>query len=576
MYPATIFNWHDNSEILTETSQNTVIDDAPLFMQVFSADKGTEDLIEISGNDFSAMYGTMSFARHGQSAIQAKAIIDAGGKLYAKRVVANDSTLANVIICANVSKDEDKVKVKWTSQSISNCKTYEDVVKKAMELYVENSVYPLFVFTDNGRGVSSKAVRLNPDYSISKNIGSMLYTLAVYEGSTITEQTTISVDPTMIYANTAYHLDKYTTVQISGLVDEAVFENYLKYMADNMSMEIEDIRGYDLVYGYTNTGSTIENFELDEESVDLDSDIGIPLAEGSNGEFGDSPVNTEPWATAICDVFNGNFSDDVWDVDQHKISVVFDANYPMKVKDAIFDFVSFRKDCVFFRDYGVGLKTFLEISAMNAKFKDRRNYFTADFFTSYLIKDPDTKKNIEVTMLYDMAICMVNHIAQAPYAPIAGTANGFILKNAIKGTINFTPINTMKANYKDAVDQLRVNYALFQDDQCVSQDTWTCQDAYTQLSFINNVIGIQRVLRAVRTACPKQRFQIQTTNDLNNYAKGINEVLSNFSTNFSTLEMVYTQDKLKARQKIFYASIKFAFLGWVKTEIFDVYAINND
>ena len=75
MYPATIFNWHDNSAI-TEENQTVAIDDSPLFMQVFSADKGTEDLVEISGSDFDAMYGTMSFDRHGQSAIQAKNIID--------------------------------------------------------------------------------------------------------------------------------------------------------------------------------------------------------------------------------------------------------------------------------------------------------------------------------------------------------------------------------------------------------------------------------------------------------------------------------------------------------------------
>ena len=102
MYPATIFNWHDNSAI-TEENQTVVIDDSPLFMQVFSADKGTEDLVEISGSDFDAMYGTMSFDRHGQSAIQAKNIIDAGGRLFAKRVVAPDSTLANVVLSANVS-----------------------------------------------------------------------------------------------------------------------------------------------------------------------------------------------------------------------------------------------------------------------------------------------------------------------------------------------------------------------------------------------------------------------------------------------------------------------------------------
>ena len=63
MYPATIFNWHDNSFINTGEASG-LMDDAPLFMQVFSADKGTEDYVEIYGKDFDAMYGKLSFEKH--------------------------------------------------------------------------------------------------------------------------------------------------------------------------------------------------------------------------------------------------------------------------------------------------------------------------------------------------------------------------------------------------------------------------------------------------------------------------------------------------------------------------------
>ena len=133
MYPATIFNWHDLSEIRTDVVPEN-LDDAPLFMQVFSCDKGTEELIEISGNDFANMYGTMSFDRHGQSAIQAQNIINNGGRLLAKRVVANDSLLANVVIVANVTANSGQVTVKWTSQSISGCKSFKEVKEAALAL----------------------------------------------------------------------------------------------------------------------------------------------------------------------------------------------------------------------------------------------------------------------------------------------------------------------------------------------------------------------------------------------------------------------------------------------------------
>ena len=590
MYPATIFNWHDNSAI-TEENQTVVIDDSPLFMQVFSADKGTEDLVEISGPDFDAMYGTMSFDRHGQSAIQAKNIIDAGGRLFAKRVVAPDSTLANVVLSANVSEDSTTggVKVKWTAESISGCKNFAEVKKAALELLdVSAGKYPLIIYADNGRGVSGKSVRLTPDYATSKTIGKTFYTLTVYEGTSVTESTTISFDPTVIYASNAYRLDEYATTQITGVVDDNIFELYVEAIADHIvDIDVATLRTYDLVYGYTNRGSSIDKFTLDDESVDLDAVTGVEMKEGTNGAFGDAPVNTSAWEQAICDVFSGAFSTEIYDVDQHKIAAICDANYPRSVKKEIFKLVNFREDMVYFRDFGVGLNTFLAIKGAYNQFAEsvdlengksfatERSCFVADYSTSYQIKDPNTHRNIEVTMMYDFAACLVSHIANNPYAPLAGTANGFILENAIKGTVNFVPVNTPAVNQKDAMDEIKVNYAIFEDDACVVQTTYTSQEEYTQLSFANNVIGIQRVLRAVRTACPKQRYSLSTGKDLQTYATAVNNVLANYVTNFDVLNFVYTEDKLKVSQKIFYASIEFAFQNWAQTEIFDVYAINN-
>jgi predicted RNA binding protein with dsRBD fold (UPF0201 family) len=585
MYPGTIFNWHDNSGFdISATSGSN--DSAPLLMQVFSSDKGTEDLIEISGSDFDAMYGTMSFSRHGQSAIQAKAIIDAGGRLLAKRVVASDSTLANVVLCAKVTSitsgegDEEEtsgVKVTWESKSIENCKSFDQVLSAAKALLdINNGVYPIFVYTDNGRGVSGKAVRLTPDYATSKTIGSTFYTLNVYEGSNVIEQITITVDPDIIYNNVAYGLDELSNIQISGKVIEGAYTSYVEKLADELAIDASVLTNYDLVYGYTNKGTKLEGFELDPAGVDLDAEIGIALTSGTNGSFGTSPVNTTAWTNAIKEVFENTTGDydAVYDVDRYKIAAICDANYPDTVKNAIFDFVEFRQDCVFLRDYGIGLTTFAAINSRYIDFREKRNYFTADYSTSYMIADPQTKKAIEVTCTYDIAQLLVNHIENNPYAPLAGVSNGFILKNAIKGTISFIPVRTPKSNQKEAMDDIRVNYAIFEDNDCVVQSNYTCQEANTQLSYLCNVVAIQRVLRAVRSACPRQRYSLSTSTDLQSYAAAVNSVLSNYTSNFATLRFSYTQDDLRASQKIFYAAIEFAFLGWAQTEIFEIYAIN--
>lgn len=575
MYPGTIFNWHDNSGFEV-VSTSTVNPSAPLLMQVFSADKGTEDLIEISGSDFDAMYGTMNFDRHGQAAIQAKNIIDAGGRLLAKRVVAEDSTLANVVLIANVTPGNTGVSVTWEARSFTGCKTFDEVKAAAAELLSEGR-YPLFVYTDNGRGVSGKAVRLTPDYATSRTVGKMFYNLRVYEGTTITETKVVSVDPTVNYGGVAYRLDKYTNIQISGEVLPDAFEAYAQKLADELAIDLATIRNYDLVYGYNCKGEAIQGFVVDPQSVDLDADNGVALAEGDNGEFGVAPVGTDALADAIAEVFNNTNEDhdEVYDVDQYKIAAICDANYPDVVKTAIFNWVTFRKDCFYFRDFNLGLKTFAEIYARYNDFVEERNYFVADYSTSYNITDPVSKKIIEVTMMYDFATILVRHLEDNPFAPLAGTANGFVLPSAIKGTINFVPVNTPKSNQKQAMDDIRVNYAIFEDNQCVVQSCYTSQMADTQLSWSCSVLGIQRVLRAVRTACPRQRYSLSTNADLQNYASAVNNVLSNYVDNFATLNFKYTQDDLRTKQKIFYASIEFAFLGWAQTEIFDIYAINN-
>ena len=104
MYPGTIFNWHDQSVI--QTTGTVSLDNAPLFLTASSFDKGPEDLRVVRGQSFFDLYGNNpSFAKHGQPAIQAANIINAGGALLIKRLVANDATLANTILVATVTSN---------------------------------------------------------------------------------------------------------------------------------------------------------------------------------------------------------------------------------------------------------------------------------------------------------------------------------------------------------------------------------------------------------------------------------------------------------------------------------------
>lgn len=99
--PGTTINWIEQASS-ANTVEDTII--RPLFLQLFTSDKGPEGLTTIHGTDFFKMYGAApSFKKHGQPLIQAANIIKAGGELLCKRIVAEDATLANLIVVAKVS-----------------------------------------------------------------------------------------------------------------------------------------------------------------------------------------------------------------------------------------------------------------------------------------------------------------------------------------------------------------------------------------------------------------------------------------------------------------------------------------
>lgn len=654
MYPGSSFKYHDESYYNTAppVDLGTI---APLFMTAMAADKGTEDLIEIIGEDFNRMYGATNFSKYGQVSIQAQNLIDNGAALFVKRLVADDAELANVIITATVNSVQKTVQrrddsgrplyytdstetattttvtaypvkdpvyvdadgnetteatdtpkmiasIKWDAQSIEGANgSYKeacDVVDLAAKNLSSDNVFVLLPIKDNGRGASTKSVRFLPDYTTSKGMNTMLYTFTVYDNNIKTDdEHSVSLDPDVVYNGDAYRIDKRTNTQIFTQIDEAEYARMITYLADMIGVDESVVKTYDLMFGATNRGAILENIVIDSESIDLNASSGVALANGSNGIFADGPMKSdegkeELWKQMIA-FYDGSFTNEIYDVDQHKVSMILDADFPNEVKKAIQDLVSFRKDCMFFRDIGVGKKTFAEIFdalenlpaidveennnatiTNDTKSTDNTKFFST-YITSYEIADPQSKKYIEVTMLYDMASILPTILSDRPETPMAGTYNGFVLPNAIKGTLNFTPINTPNVNQRQAIEDLRCNYAIFEDDDLVVQSLYTCQPAGSQLDWSNNVLAMQYVVRKVRTACPRQRFALSDGSGLNDYATAVSKELEKYENMFDTLNFVYTENKQYSNQKIFNATIEFAFRNWAQSEYFDLFAISN-
>lgn len=623
MYPGTIVRWHDNSAINTDTVNAQ--DTGPVFLVVSSFDKGPEKWNKIYGQAFFDIYGSkMNFARHGQPAIQAANMISNGATLLVKRLVAADAELANLILVAKLksetalkpatAEDTDTVTIadlvpdyegsdtanyvidaensssvlSWNAVSVAGIATPTEVLEQAEALRVnvdpivnseegtvsiiKESDYPLIVLADNGRGVSNKSIKIVPDYSSSTNLGDFFYSVYIYEGTQIAEKIVATMNPDSVYGSKGYGLTVDSGAQVTFLNVDGVYDEFLDHVSSITGVSVEKLKSYDLINMHTNKNAEMAAITIDPESVDIASTYGINLENGSNGEFGEAPFGTQAYIQAAIEALDGTFDDCIFDVDEYKIGACFDANYPMDVKEAIAELVTFREDFTFFRDCNTDVKSYNSIVARLREFKTN-NKFIANYLTTYQIYDPNTRKRIRVTMMYDFAAAMVSHFENGPYRPCAGIANNMFLDSAIEGTVNYTPRITPSVNQKQLLEDLRVNYAIFQQGRCVVQSLYTSQEAYTQLSYINNVLAVQQVVRALRTACPRQRYTFVTGNDFSSYEEACNNVLSYYTANFAELTFSYQQDALQAAQKIFYAIINFRFNNWAQTEIFDLYAL---
>lgn len=484
--------------------------------------------------------------------------------------------------------------VKWNAVSVTNYKTMAEVVEYAKTLAnddgeavvtnnedgtttIETGVtIPMFVITDNGRGDINKSVRFIADHRTSNGLKNMLYDVSIFEGTSLLENVSITMNPSAIINDTLYGMNEHSSVQTIMHSMEGAFDKYIGLLEEYSGLTKEQLLKCDLLFMTNNRAGAIQGITLDPDSIDFGSDMGVVLNGGSNGAFGDKPFGTEAWADAAVDVFKGNFDDIIFDLDTYHIAAAFDANYPERVKSALSALANFREDFVYFRDYGIGRDTYNAIMTYQSQFAwEERTRYILDYYTTYEIYDPYTKIRERVTMMYDFANVMVAHFTKGAYLPMAGYANNIILDSAIEGTINFTPRITPTINQKELLDDARINYAIFEEGRCIVQSLYTSQLDYTQLSYGNNVLAIQEVIRAVRKSCPKNRFSFISGSDFSSYSDAVKEVLKLFQSNFEELNFVYTQDTVKAQQKIFYASIQFRFNNWAQTEVFDVYALPN-
>lgn len=605
--------WH---EVKSVVSRQQVDETLPLFMVFFSSDKGTEEVIDVTADDFFKMYGyTADFFKHGQPLLQAHAIAKSGGRLLAKRLVADDSTLANIIISAEVTeKTIDKknaqgeqlyttpsgeetteasgnqkatfkqASIKYHVDTVENATGIAAVKEQATTIMSGNTKIPLFIICDNGRGASIKKVRITSDYLLSKKLPYQIYNIIDIETTGVVETKRFSINPDAIYTTGGVgknmSLTATTTTQFNAEYYSDGITKFIKAVSTITGYSNEQLFALDVLFGNTTGGKALANIAVDPSGVDLTNEYGIALTSGKNGAFGDAPFKGEECTEALKQVaikyLDGKITDKIYDKDLYKLDFVGDANFPVEVKNKVAELLNFRKDAVLLRDLGTDVWSYDDVYNMVTKESWVKTPFVGDYLSTYEIIDPYSKKQVRVTCIYHMVQLLVKHFAGNLAAPLAGEFNSFVIYDAIPNTLNFAPRHTPLVNQKEMLDDLRVNFVNYSTPtELVVQSTYTSQDSYGPLSYINNVIITQMAVKAIRRYTPKIRFQLVDTNDFAKYNQLITDnVLSSFVSFFRKIDLVYVLDEEAVHQKIFTAALECYYNQFAQSEIFDVYAMD--
>lgn len=208
--PGTIINWYDHSTV------ENIVEDVlikPLYLQFFTSDKGPENLSIIDGKDFFKLYGSVpSFKKHGQPLLQAAEIIKSGAQLLCKRVVAEDATLANLIVVAKVSTEQ--------VQKVNN---------NGAPLYIDADTGKETTLSNNGKNeramINSAKIKYD---AVSIKGAKSLAEIKLYGERLLKDEIEAEVDTG--YENTTKVGDPLTDENRVGQVKDTDDEDYNKYI----------------------------------------------------------------------------------------------------------------------------------------------------------------------------------------------------------------------------------------------------------------------------------------------------------------------------------------------------------
>lgn len=544
IHPSIEFYTNDFTRL---TPEYTASKDICISLAIYPTPKGPDNqLIKFGPGtelEMEQLLGFGKFKDFGQTMYNATNFVKNGGTMYFISPKPSDANYANIVVSAKVKKikvqqvDEDgkplfiadgggtqtednskplnvdKLEIKYITTTLDEFSNDEQFSTLIDNGYVENDedgymVIPIYGIRAWGRGKYGNNVTVAMTNSNAETIQYAFqpYAMEVAEyddGEERIENTySAALYPNAINRfnaqeymevtiNSAEKPSKLIRAEVSEFGVTKLTELMREYLTEAELKSVTKSIQTDILFAKDlKTNQHYDNIIIDDESVDITN--GINLVGGSDGNI-DTKLPTETRDANIISLlksaWKGDIDDIIYNTTQFKYDVLFDANYPLEIKEAMHSYKNKRdNDGFFFRDIGIQPSCSAALTYRKETIGTLDDYNTSLVLFSGVIEDKD-RVDIIVTGTYAYTSILPHHLLDVTIPEKLGQLFAGPMFGVVRGFKDIKPIPTLK-DVKDELTRNRLNYCervSMGGPHCIMGDK-TSQFADSELSYIEHVL----------------------------------------------------------------------------------------
>lgn len=330
------------------------------------------------------------------------------------------------------------------------------------------------------------------------------------------------------------------------------------------------------------------NYTTSENVVYFDSVEGVNLVNGYDGYFTEGKqrvtqtivdgktVNVQ-WTLdqeieeCYKNAFNGTYDKRILSAKRLKANALWDANYPMSIKNVMADLALCRNDGLCYLDCGImsnfGLSSVENLISDFSGFNDHK---ISKNIHHYYTREANTKKRVPVTITYFLSRKFADHVInKGSHIPFVKSYAQ--LDNFIKDTM-YPTIEDYETEMKEILVENRFNYFDVVDDGIYERATQnTSQSSLSDLLEENNVHTLYEIKRIVEADITRNLYDFSDQQTRQNFRDFEIAKFENWSSKqVQSFDIQFGMNAWESERSILHAYISVVFRGLQKRAILEI------